>query len=113
MSSLEMLIGKQEDIYAISLNPGDSTDILLEKLKVHTEDVNDNNQLFFMSDIIGGTPFNVCSLLSKDNKNIKVVYGTNLPILLEVVGKRNDVDIDGLADYIMQLSGESIGIGKF
>ena len=43
-------------------------------------------------DLLGGTPFNQAMLVTQDVENVRVVTGTNLPMLIETLFMRNAND---------------------
>lgn len=71
---------------ALSLNPSDS----LDNFKKNVEEVlfgSTEKDSLVLVDLFGGTPFNAVVKLCKENnhknKNIQIVTGVNLPMLLE------------------------------
>ncbi|VTS12694.1 PTS sugar transporter subunit IIA [Streptococcus pseudoporcinus] len=91
LSSLELIAGKQENIVAIDFISGMSSDNIRRSLEVSLEEV---EQALILTDLLGGTPFNVASTLSVNyaDKEIKVLSGLNLAMLMEAVFSRNFCD---------------------
>ncbi|WP_394404691.1 hypothetical protein [Streptococcus sp. 20-1249] len=87
LSSLELIAGKQEDVVGIDFVSGMSSNQV--KAAVCTELV-DAQDVLILTDLLGGTPFNVSSTLSVEyaDKNIRVLSGLNLAMLLEAVFSR-------------------------
>lgn len=48
--------------------------------------------LLILTDITGGTPFKVSSLLSTKYDNVKVIGGVNIPMVLEVITQADILD---------------------
>ena len=46
-------------------------------------------ELLFFTDLMGGSPFNVAASLGHGKENVRIVAGTNLPMLVEIVMSRN------------------------
>lgn len=64
-----------------------------------------------MTDLLGGTPFNVSSALSVEytDKKIKVLSGLNLSMLMEAVLSRTMFEhVDDLVDKVITSSREGI-----
>ena len=61
--------------------------------------------VLILTDIAGGTPFKLASVLSLNKANVKVVAGMNLPMVLEVISEREYSDIEKIYDF-------SIEVGK-
>lgn len=110
LDTIDMLYGEVKDLYKVEFCVGESTEILAEKIREYMNDIDDNNQLLLICDIVGGTPFNVCSVLARGNKNIRVIYGLNVPLLLEFCISKDTKKIDELIDEVMSMKDEMIGI---
>ncbi|MGT2888058.1 PTS sugar transporter subunit IIA [Streptococcus didelphis] len=98
LSALELIAGKQEEVLAIDFVAGMSTEEL--KLLIQ-KDLSAANKVLILTDLLGGSPFNVSSALSMDylDKSIRVLSGLNLAMLMEAVLSRSTVaDLDQLAD---------------
>ena len=56
--------------------------------------------------MMGGSPFNVAASLGHGKENVRIVAGTNLPMLVEIVMSRKFMDdLDGLGGGVhMDLS---------
>lgn len=80
-SSLEMIIGKQEHVHAVSLKE-DSDNIqfendLSEKMKAL------KGRTLIISDLLGGTPCNVAVKNYLENEEIDIMAGMSLPLVIE------------------------------
>lgn len=84
MSSLELIAGAQENLIAIDFLEKDTTESLESRIE---EAINKlGNEVLVLSDLAGASPFRAAAGLSQtmEGKNIKVIAGTNLGMLLEV-----------------------------
>ncbi|MGN7395571.1 PTS sugar transporter subunit IIA [Peribacillus frigoritolerans] len=59
------------------------------------------------TDLAGGTPFNVCSRIASGKENIRVVAGTNLPMLLSGIFHR-ELSLDAFIDKMIKDGKENI-----
>jgi PTS system ascorbate-specific IIA component len=67
----------------ISVSTSDSLDELIEKVEIEIDALNQGDGVLILTDLYGATPGNIaCRLLHK--KNIRVVTGLNLSMLLKV-----------------------------
>ena len=58
---------------------------------------------------MGGTPFNVSAQIGHGKENIRIVAGTNLPMLVEIVMSRKFMDdLDGLVDSVLETGKEQV-----
>lgn len=114
MQSVEMLVGKQKNLDYVTFEPEMGADELNECYEKKIVDVSSENQYLILCDIKGGTPFNVASRYSFRNENVAVIYGMNLPILIEAVVQSGDPEIklQELAASLQEQSGESIGLSE-
>lgn len=84
----EMIFGKQENLEAVKLLPSMGPDDLKAQIEEKVEKM-DTDQILFLVDLWGGTPFNQTSGLLKGNEeNWAIVTGLNLPMLIEALGAR-------------------------
>lgn len=81
-SSLNLIAGDFGNISFIDFI-NDAEKLKVDMEKVITENLNSN--FLVLTDLFGGTPFKTAALLSKGHKNIAVVSGVNLPMLISVV----------------------------
>ena len=82
LESVEMLIGKQENLTAITFGKEMGVDELEERFQKEIVDVSEKNQYLILCDLKGGTPFNTASRFSFKNENVAVMYGMNLPLVI-------------------------------
>lgn len=84
----EMIFGKQENLETVTLLPSMGPDDLKAQLEEKVAKM-DTDQILFLVDLWGGTPFNQTSNLLKGHEdNWAVVSGLNLPMLIEALGAR-------------------------
>lgn len=99
-SSIKLILGDNSDLYFIDFLKEDSSEDLLKKFKNTIKD-NDINNLVFVCDLLGGTPFNTAVNLSLENKNFKVTSGCNLNSILEGILQKDTCTADELADMLV------------
>lgn len=84
----EMIFGKQENLETVTLLPSMGPDDLKAQIEEKVEKM-DTDQILFLVDLWGGTPFNQASgLLKGKEENWAIVTGLNLPMLIEALGSR-------------------------
>ncbi|MDJ0761520.1 MAG: PTS sugar transporter subunit IIA [Myxococcota bacterium] len=93
----EMIVGPQEQIGVVSVDPGVSGAEILDKLKAAVRDVDSGEGVLLFTDLFGGTPTNIaCALLGE--ASIEVITGFNLPLLIKALTVRQDSnDLHALA----------------
>jgi PTS system mannose-specific IIA component/PTS system mannose-specific IIB component len=85
LASAEMIMGKLSSVFGISLNEGDSTENLRNKLDEVVKATKEAEGTLILVDLPGATPFNVSATFAHQKEDVAVVSGLNLPMLLEVV----------------------------
>ena len=62
-----------------------------------------------MSDLAGGSPFKTAVLLTMDNPKIKVISGTNLPMLCEIaLARMTNNDIENLVSQALEVGKDGV-----
>lgn len=89
LQSGSMIFGEQEDVAAITLHPSESPEKLKAKMEEAIKAFSDQDQILFLVDLWGGTPFNQAnSLLAPNQDKWAIVSGLNLPMLIEAYSAR-------------------------
>ncbi len=104
LETLELIMGKQENIEVVEVNLNTQLD---ELKKVIKNDVNETSGTLILTDMFGGTPSNISiPFLVKDK--VEIVFGLNLPMLLTAVSKRDKTKLSELAEISAKSGRESI-----
>lgn len=99
LSALNMLSGQEDEVLAIDFLEGETELDLTNKInKVY----NNVDQFLFVCDLMGGTPFKEAAKLALNNNNVKVVTGVNIGALIEAKLKRNNLELNVLAEEIIK-----------
>lgn len=93
LHSSTMIFGQQDNMKAVSIAPSEGPDDLQGKLKDAVSALDNQDEVLFLVDLWGGTPFNQTNLLWEENKEKwAVVSGLNLPMLIEALASRLSMD---------------------
>lgn len=87
IKSAELIAGKTEHIHAVSLLSGMSIEEYYEEVRDYLTGV--QGEILVLADLYGGTPSNVGMMLQREF-SLHVVCGINLPMLIELILKRNN-----------------------
>lgn len=96
LNSVSLVVGPVRNCTSWSLNPGDNIENTGLKLKQLLDAMDKEEGGIVFTDIWGGTPANLALKYSR-NKNIKVISGASLPMVLEFVNVREDLGLDETA----------------
>ena len=94
------IVGEQEGILRFSsLNLGP-----LDLFKSVREEVlqNDHHETIIAVDLKGGNTWNTACKIAHENNKVRVVSGVNLGMIFSFSTKRNEYDLDGLVDVLVQ-----------
>ncbi len=109
-SALELIMGEQENYQAVDFKKGETNTELTEKIHKAITNFEKMDNILVMSDLLSGSPFNTAVMEALKDERIKVVYGTNLGMLIETVLKRNmGENIDELLENALNTGKEQVG----
>lgn len=98
-SALELLGGQPNDYVAVDFPDGDSTDDLSAHLASALEELSGCDGVLVCCDLLGGSPFKAAVTLVQGRDDVRVIAGTNLPLLLEThLTRAGFASVDALAD---------------
>lgn len=101
----EMIFGKQENVKACILKPSEGPDDIRKKMEDAIASFDDPEQVLFLIDLWGGTPFNQANnLFDRHQDTWAIVTGLNLPMLIEAYGARlqDGITAQQIAKQIME-----------
>lgn len=112
LQSSEMIFGEQENVKAVTLMPSEGPDDFKAKLKEAIASFDNQDEVLFLVDLWGGTPFNQANTLFEEHKDSwAIVAGMNLPMLIEAYGARFSMEsAHEIAAYILQAGKEGVKI---
>lgn len=87
IKSAELIVGKTDYISSSSLLPNMSIEDLIEAVEEKLKEM--KGEIIVLTDMYGGTPNNVASVL-QNRFNAEIVCGFNLPMLIELILTRDN-----------------------
>lgn len=105
-STLELLAGKNDDLFYVDFTAEDTDLTLKEKLSAIVEE-NKDSEILFVCDLLGGTPFKVAAEISNPSDRMELVAGCNVGGILEMVFSKDAYSIGELADKMVEQSKKS------
>lgn len=107
LSSLTMIAGTKDNVYAVDFL-SDDNDLSLEGKFNKIISENKDSEILFVCDLMGGTPFKVASKLAFTNDNYEVVTGINLGGLIDTSMKLDKMSIGELKTSCKEASIKSV-----
>lgn len=107
-----MIFGEQENVQAVTLMPDMGPDDLKAKLEEAISTFKDQDQVLFLVDLWGGTPFNQVNGLFEAHKDKwAIVAGLNLPMLIEAYASRLSMEsAQEIAAHIIETAKEGVKV---
>lgn len=90
LKSADMLVGNAEQLAAEGVFPGDTPDDLCERLMKLCDELDTGDGIVALVDIYGGTPNNSCFRLKHGGRNIRILTGLNLPMVIYAITERTE-----------------------
>lgn len=87
VASSAMIAGPQEDLVSVTFEQSEGPDDLLAKYAAAVEG-SPSDQYLLLVDLLGGSPYNAAARFAAERDDADVVTGVNLPMLIEVLGRR-------------------------
>lgn len=84
-----MIFGNTENVVAVNFKPGEGIESLAEKIESAYNLLTGCDGVVIMTDIFGGTPMNASLLMGSKHKNVELISGVNVPMVLEALNNRD------------------------
>lgn len=110
LQSGTMIFGEQANVKAVTLQPSEGPDDLKAKMEAAIATFEDQNEVLFLVDLWGGTPFNQANgLINGHEDNWAIVTGLNLPMLIEAYASRFSMNTaHEIATHICEVAREGV-----
>ncbi|MBO0461063.1 MULTISPECIES: mannose/fructose/sorbose PTS transporter subunit IIA [Enterococcus] len=112
LQSGSMIFGEQENVKAVVLQPSEGPDDLRAKLEEAVASFDNQDEVLFLVDLWGGTPFNQSNTLFEEHKDKwAIVSGLNLPMLIEAYASRFSMEsAHEIAAHIIETAKEGVKV---
>ncbi|WP_370297376.1 PTS sugar transporter subunit IIA [Rossellomorea marisflavi] len=98
-SSAQMITGTVESLYYFGLYPGEHPSEIMDGI-IQILEQEPNEQLIIIGDLFGGSVCNAATELKKQYETIHLIYGMNLPLVIEVILNKDNITEDILKHCI-------------
>lgn len=112
LQSGSMIFGEQENVKAITLMPSEGPDDVKAKMKEAIASFDNQDEVLFLVDLWGGTPFNQANSLIEEHKDKwAIVAGLNLAMLIEAYASRLSMNTaHEIAAHILGTAKEAVKV---
>ena len=109
LAAHDLICGANEQVTFLNFNvePG-PLEVYQNNLKTITTDfLKTYDEVWILTDLIGGYPFQQSALLCLENPKIRVFGGINLAFIVQIDGEKDDIPTTNTAEFIDTLIQES------
>ncbi|GGB46357.1 PTS mannose transporter subunit IIAB [Virgibacillus dakarensis] len=112
LQSGAMIFGEQENVKAVTLMPSEGPDDVKAKMKEAIASFDNQDEVLFLVDLWGGTPFNQANSLVEEHKDKwAIVAGLNLAMLIEAYSSRFSMNTaHEIAAHILGTAKEAVKV---
>ena len=103
IEAMEMILGSQSQVGALSLQVADRLEDATSRLQEALEAADEGDGVLVLTDMLGGTPSNLCLALIGGPRLVEVVSGVNLPMVLKAVQVRRETDLREIAAQVKKV----------
>ena len=96
IQGVQKILGPQENVYTFS-NQDDGLPVLAVKIQKVIDDGRDKSIVCF-SDLKGGSCWTLANIIQKRNKNMTILSGVNLPMLITYFNNKTSMGLTELID---------------
>ena len=100
--AMKQILGEQSQFIAIDFPEASTTALLTSQLEQAVGELDDREDIMFLTDLLGGTPFRVASTLALQKPGREVITGTNLQLLLEMVLEREGLTSEAFRQQALE-----------
>lgn len=91
-SALEHIVGPQDFCETIAIGPDDNMETRRNDILAAVDQADQGAGVIVLTDMFGGTPSNL-AISVMQNRDVEVIAGVNLPMLVKLARVRADLDI--------------------
>lgn len=107
-----MIFGEQKNLQAVTLAPSEGPDDIKAKMNNAIASFDNQDEVLFLVDLWGGTPFNQANSLFEEHKDKwAIVAGMNLPMVIEAYTLRSSIEsAQEIASQILKTAKEGVKV---
>ena len=107
IKAAELIKGKLEGVSYISVDQTNGMEEIKKEISSSIKKLEQGQGVLILTDLFGGTPSNISLSFLKEGK-LEVVTGVNLPMLLKLYDKRQEMNLQDFALYIKDYGKKNI-----
>lgn len=91
--AIRLIVGEQEQFRFVDFKEGMTTEQLEAQIRTDMLDIDSHDGIVFLTDLLGGSPFRVASLIAQERSDVEVIAGTNLQMAAEMLLERDELNL--------------------
>ena len=107
-NTVEKITGTQNSIFPYS-NKTEILPIIFEKINNQISELN-SDIIFVFVDLVGGSCWSLANMILKENPEIIIIGGVNLPMILSLIINHANLSAEKLIDKILEDSKKGIKV---
>jgi PTS system mannose-specific IIA component len=111
LQALRLIVPGAPEFYAVSIDPKQSVDEMRTAISAAMGEADTGSGVLVLTDMFGGTPSNI-SLSFLEERQVEVVTGVNLPMLIKLATLSEDKTIEELARLIRDYGQRNISVAS-
>lgn len=96
LSVAQHVVGPQTDVACVGISTDDDTETKRQEILEKTAVVDKGDGVVVITDMFGGTPSNLAISIMEE-RNIEVISGMNIPMLVKLMRVRNETVADAVS----------------
>lgn len=106
-NSAEMIFGKLPNFHSIEFLKEDGFDTVEAKISAHLTDI--EGPVLILTDLFCGTPYNAgCSAAMKSDREMEVVSGMSLPLVLEAASMCHTKELPEIVQHLVTIPQDTV-----
>jgi mannose PTS system EIIA component len=110
-SALEHVVGPQDHCETIAIGPDDNMENRRNDILKAIDDADDGDGVVILTDMFGGTPSNL-AISVMQNRQVEVIAGVNLPMLVKLARIRGDMPIKEAVNMAQEAGRKYINVAN-
>ena len=96
LNVVQHVVGPQTGVECVGINPDDDMELKRHEILEKTTAVDTGDGVIVITDMFGGTPSNLAISIMEE-RNIEVISGMNIPMLVKLMRERGEAIPDAVA----------------
>jgi PTS system mannose-specific IIA component len=109
--ALRLIVPGAPEFYSLSVEPGQTVEEMRASIDETLKKADQGEGVLVLTDMFGGTPSNI-SLSFLGDRQLEVVTGVNLPMLIKLATLKQERTLDELARFIRDYGQRNISVAS-